>query len=299
MALIMTIPGLVRLALVRKPDELLRVNDAATVTRSLSGRGGLFNRSVAAKLAVFRGPDGDIWPAFRDRHDPLRAAHQASLESALSKIDALLQQIAPEIAELGDYVGGRRAHRSKGVVVQQAVGRLFFPDYVASEESYAAARTLQAWLSAWPLRAAWLRHSGALKAALDRIQAASRGDIACAHATALAMDNIVKSIELMRELALHGDNLAKIEPKDASLRTLRAPARVVREARDGDFIGLIRLRSRTLVLLAVENARQQRASDPGFAFFAGAWNQCPAHSLVPALLSNVWQAARTRATAGA
>ena len=299
MALIITIPGLVRLALVRKPDELLRVNDAATVTRSLSGRGGLFNRSVAAKLAVFRGPDGDIWPAFRDRHDPLRASHQASLESALSNTDALLQQIAPEITELGNYVGGRRAHRSMGVVVQQAVGRLFFPDYVASEESYAAARTLQAWLSAWPLRAAWIRRSGALKAALDQIQAASRGNMACAHATALAMDNIVKSIELMRELALHGDNLTKIEPKDALFRTLRAPARVVREARDGDFIGLIRLRSRTLVMLAVENARQQRASDPGFAFFAGAWNQCPAHGLVPALLSNVWQAARTRATAGA
>lgn len=299
MALIITIPGLVRLALVRNPDELLRVNDAAVVTRSLSGRGGLFNRSVAAKLTVFRAPDGDIWPAFRDRHDPLRAAHQASLESALSKIDALLQQIAPEITELGNYVGGRRAHRSMGVVVQQAVGRLFFPDYLASEESYAAARTLQAWSSAWPLRAAWLRRSGALKAALDRIQTASRGNMACAHATALAMDNIVKSIELMRELALHGDNLAKIEPKDALLRTLRAPARVVRETRDGDFIGLIRLRSRTLVLLAVENARQQRASDPGFAFFAGAWNQCPAHGLVPALLSNVWRAARTRATAGA
>jgi hypothetical protein len=293
MALILSIPGLVRLAVVRDPDELLRINDAGTVVRPLSGRGGLFNRSVAAKLAVFRTPDGDIWPAFRDRHDPLRAAHQATLESALSNLEPLLQRIAPEIAELGNYIRDGHAHRSMGVVVQQAIGRLFFAGYVASEESYAAARTLQAWLSAWPLRAYWIRRSGALKAALDRIETASRGDMGCAHATALAMDNIVKSIDLMRELVLRGDNLAKIEPQDALLRTLRAPARVIREARDGDCVGLIRLRSRTLVLLAVEGARQQRASDPGFAFFANAWNRCPAHSIVPALLIEVWQAART------
>ncbi len=295
MALVISIPGLVRLAIVRDPDELLRVNDAGTVTRPLSGRGGLFNRSVAAKLAAFRTADGDIWPAFRDRHDPLRAAHQTKLETTLSNVEALLERIAPEIAELGDYVGGGHAHRNMGVVVQQAVGRLFCANYVASEESYEAARTLQAWLSAWPPRACWIKCSGALKASLDRIETASQRDMACAHATALALENLVKSTELMRELALHGDNLAKIEPPEAVIRTLRAPARVVREARDGDFIGLLRLRSRTLILLALEDAHQRHARNLGLAFFAGAWNQCPAHGLVPALLGKVWEAAKTRA----
>ncbi|BAL77110.1 hypothetical protein [Bradyrhizobium cosmicum] len=295
MALVISIPGLVRLAIVRDPDELLRVNDAGTVTRPLSGRGGLFNRSVAAKLAAFRTADGDIWPAFRDRHDPLRAAHQTELESKLSNVEPLLQDVAPEITELGNYVGGGHAHRGMGVVVQQAVGRLFFADYVASEESYEAARTLQAWLSAWPLRACWIKHSGALKASLDRIEAASRGNMACAHATALALENLVMSIELMRELARHGDNLAKIEPQEAAIRTLRAPARVVRETRDGDFIGTLRLRSRTLILLALEDAHQQDAAKLGFAFFTGTWNQCPAHGLVPTLLRKVWEAAKTSA----
>jgi len=302
-ALVIAIPYLVRLAIVSDPDELLRVNDAAVVARPLSGLGGLFNRSVAARLAVFRTPAGDIWPAFRDRHDPLRAAHQAMLEATLSDIEPLLQRIAPEIAQLGSYVGGGRAHRSAedrslGVVVQQAVGRLFFAEYAASEASYDAARTLQTWLSAWPLRACWIRRSGALKASLARIEAASCGNMACAHATAIAMENIVRSIELMRKLARQGDNLAKLEPQDALIRTLRAPPRLAREARDGDFVGLIRLRSRTLIVLALDNARRQRASDLGLPFFAGAWNQCPAHGLVPALLSKVWQAARTRAEGG-
>jgi len=290
-AFTITIPGIIRLVAVKTPDEVLAVNDTSMVERSLSGRGGLVNRSVAAKLAVFRTPDGDIWPAFRDRLDPLRAANQAALEAALSDVGPLLRRIAPEIAELGGYVRDGAADRSVGVIVQQAVGRLFFADYVASEESYDAARTLQTWLSAWPLRAFWIRRSGALQASLDRIMDLSRGDMACAHATALAMDNIVRSIKLMRRLARHGDNLVKIEPLDALAQTLRAPTRVVREARDERRVGSLRLRARSLVLLAVESARQQRA-DPGFAFFASAWNQCPAHSIVPALLTNVWQAAR-------
>ena len=45
--------------------------------------------TVAAKLAVFRTPDGDIWPAFRDRLDPLRATRQAALEAALSNVEFL------------------------------------------------------------------------------------------------------------------------------------------------------------------------------------------------------------------
>ena len=292
MALTITIPGLIRLVVVRTPDEVLAVNDAGMVGRSLSGRGGLVNRTVAGRLAVFRTPDGDVWPAFRDRLDPLRVAHQAALEAALADVGPLLQRIAPEIAELGDYVRDGTAPRSMGVMVQQAVGRLFFADYAASEESYDAALTLQSWLSAGPLRACWIRYSGALQASLDRIMDLSRGDMACAHATALAMDNIVRSIELMRGLARDGRNLATIEPQDALRRTLRAPARVVREARDQGRSGPVRLSARSLVLLAVESARRQ-SPDPGFAFFASAWNRCPAHSIVPVLLADVWQAART------
>ncbi|WP_247522603.1 hypothetical protein [Bradyrhizobium sp. 190] len=292
MTFTITIPGIIRLVAVTTPDEVLAVNDASMVQRSLSGRGGLVNRLVAARFAVFRSPDGDIWPAFRDRPDLLRGERQTALEARLSNVEPLLRRIAPEIAELGDYVRDGVAHRSTGVIVQQAVGRLFFADYAASEKSYDAARILQSWLSAWPLHAFWIRRSGALQASLDRIMDLSRGDMACAHATALAVDNIVRSIKLMRRLARHGDNLAKIGPQDALARTLRAPSHVVREVRDEGSAGPVRLRARSLVLLAVESARRQSA-DPSFAFFAGAWNRCPAHGIVPALLAEVWQAART------
>lgn len=291
MAFTIIIPGIIRLVVVKRPGEVVAVNDASMVQRSLSGRGGLVNRSIAARLAAFRAPNGDIWPAFRDRLDPLRATRQKRLEAALSDVEPLLRRIAPEIAELGGYVRDGAADRNVGVIVQQAVGRLFFADYAASKESYEAARTLQTWLSAWPLRAYWIKRSGALQASLDRIMNLSRGDMACAHATALAMENIVRSIELMRQLACRDDNLAKIEPQAALVHSLRAPARVLREARDGGRAGPVRLPARSLVLVGVEGALR-RHPVPSFAFFAGAWNRCPAHNVVPALLADVWQSAR-------
>src|ERR1700750_2010525 len=101
MAFTINIPGLARLMVVWRPNELLSINDASLTTRPLSGRGGLLNSSSAAKLAVFRASDGDIWPAFRDRRDPSRTTHQAALESALSDVEPLLQRIAPDITELG------------------------------------------------------------------------------------------------------------------------------------------------------------------------------------------------------
>src|SRR5262249_25527161 len=119
-AFVITIPGIVRLVVVSSPDEVLAFNDAEMVRRSLSGRGGLVNRSIAAKLAVFRTPEGDIWPAFRDRLDPVRAEHQRRLETILSDSGPLLQRIAPEIAALGRYVRTGAAPRAVGVVVQQA-----------------------------------------------------------------------------------------------------------------------------------------------------------------------------------
>ena len=292
MAISIGIPGIIRLVIVRTPDEVLAVNDATVVARSLSGRGGLVNGAVAAKLKVFRTPDGDLWPAFRDRLDPLRAEHQRALETALADIQGLLARLAPEISMLAAYVRSGRALRSPEITVQQAVGRMFFTDYTASEESYDAAKTLQAWLSAGPLRSRRLKRSGALQSALDQITGQARGNMSCAHATALAMENIVKSIELMRKLARKGRNLQDLGAQDAVARVLRAPSRVIREARDGALIGNIRLRSRSLIMLGVEAARRNRP-DPGFGFFASAWNRCPAHSIVPALLADVWREAKS------
>jgi len=286
-----TIPGIIRLALLTDPDEVIAANDSGVVQRSLSGLGGLVHRSIAAKLAVFHTPDGDIWPAFRDREDPLREQHQNALEAKLANTRSLLKRVAPEISALATYVRSGGSNRSPGIIIQQMAGRLFFADYAASEESYDAARTLQTWVSGGPIKSFLLKFSGDLERALDLINTLSRGDMSCAHATAIAMHNIVDTIGRMRRLARTGDNLEKLSPQEAIASTLRAPKQVVRETRDGGRVCSMHLGARTLIILRLECARRQNP-EAGLEFFAKGWNQCPAHAIVPALLAEVWKKAR-------
>jgi len=291
MAIKITIPGIVRLAWLRNPDEVIAANASGVVQRSLSGLGGLVQRSIAAKLAVFRTSDGDTWPAFRDRGDPLRAKRQSELETALSDTRGLLKRVAPETGALATYIRSGSSNRPPEIIVQQMVGRLFFPDYAASEESYDAARALQTWLSGGPIKAYLLKCSGELERMRDLIVTLARGNTACAHATAFAMQNIVEVIERMRRLAQARDNLEKLSPQEAIAYTLRAPKQVVRETRDGGRVCGTHLGARTLVILRLEAARRQKP-EAGIEFFAKGWNQCPAHAIVPALLAEIWKKAR-------
>jgi hypothetical protein len=291
MAIRITIPGIIRLAWLTDPDEVVAANDSGVVQRSLSGLGGLVQRSIAAKLAVFRTADGDIWPAFRDRGDCLRSDHQRELESKLSPTRSLLKRVAPETGALAVYVRSGSSNRPPEIIVQQMVGRLFFPNYAASAESYDAARALQTWVSGGPIKSYLLKCSGELERALDLITTLARGNTSCAHATTIAMHNIVDAIERMRRLAQTSDNLEKLSPQEAIASTLRAPKQVVREARDGGQVCGSHFGARTLVVLRLETARRQKP-DAGIEFFAKGWNQCPAHAIVPALLGEIWKKAK-------
>lgn len=286
-----TIPGIIRLAWLTDPDEIIAANDSGVVQRSLSGLGGLLQRSIATRFDVFRTADGDIWPAFRDRADPLRAEHQSKLEEDLSHTPRLLRRVAPETDALATYIRSGSTNRPPEIIVQQMVGRLFFRGYAASEESYDAARALQTWISGGPIKRYLLKCSGELERALDLITTLARSDTSCAHATAIAMENIVEVIERMRRLAQTSDNLETLSPQEAIASTLRAPKMVVRETRDGGRVCGTRLSARTLIILRLESARRQNP-EAGIEFFAKGWNQCPAHGIVPALLAEIWKKAK-------
>src|ERR1043166_3814379 len=100
MAIVINIPGLLRLVVLKKPAEIRAANAADGVDRSLSGRGGLLNRLIISKLQPFRTPDGRAWPAFSPRSDPVRGKLQSELEARLSNVETALQRISGEIAEL-------------------------------------------------------------------------------------------------------------------------------------------------------------------------------------------------------
>src|SRR5262249_35831607 len=165
MGISIRIPGLLRLMVVTKPGEMLAVNAAAGVGRPLSGRGSLFTRFMGANAQGVCAARGGVLGGLCPRKDGSGRARSKEVAEKLTDIPAKLQSIRGEIAELAAYVRGKPTARSAGVIVQQAVGKLFFADYRASEESFDAAQTLSIWLRALPLRTRLLRRSGKVQAA--------------------------------------------------------------------------------------------------------------------------------------
>src|SRR5690349_1052993 len=119
MALSIHIPGLLKLLLVKDPAEILAVNAAAGIDRPLSGRGPLVNRPIGNKLKVFRTADGETWPAFCSRLDPLRIKHSEDVGKKLADVAGELGRLSPEINELAAYVRRSPGARPHGIVVQQ------------------------------------------------------------------------------------------------------------------------------------------------------------------------------------
>src|SRR5262249_30789378 len=88
-----------------------------------------------------------------------------------------------------------------GPATQQAIGRLFTTDYKASPESWAAAGVLDAAVHTRnPLRAILLHLSGRLQRSRRLLADLVHGDLAGVYATGIAVHNLVRGFERMREL---------------------------------------------------------------------------------------------------
>jgi hypothetical protein len=280
------IPWIARLVLATDAAECRALAAAEGIDRPPPDHGRLVNRLVAARLRRFRARTGELWPAFAGRHDQCRLTRRTNLANRLG-IDGLLK-VQPELDRLAAFVAGKVAPDALGPAAQQLVGRLCLDGYVADAASYAAARTVDAWISSGPLRTLYLRRSGRLQAAIDLLEARAHGDLACAHATAIAVHNLVASLEAMCDIAHSQDRPAS--PDEAVRRALHVPAVVVRGTRDAVTVGKQRVRERSLVLLAVRRARRSSVGFDGF--FADGWNACPAHGSVRDLLAEVWRRAQ-------
>ena len=287
------IPFLLDLAVVRDDAEMARLNHEPTIVRHVTGKGGLIHRLIRRRIDVTLRVDANRrLPTLEARDNEARQRAQAA---ATETLDGLAGQEASPfdreaIATLARFVLGDRLVQPVGVTVQQLIGRMFDRDYVATEESYTAARDVAAVFSSCPvtaLRVAWWKLTGRLAASKDLIWRLAHTDPVRIHATAIAMHQVVDSLVRMRAAAR--TDIWDTTPAEAARAALAAPPRVIREctARSRDRDGL---RDGTLVMFKM---RQMHVGteDNDLAFATKQWNQCPARAIVPRLLEEVWAAA--------
>jgi hypothetical protein len=285
----MRVPGLIDVVTVDTPEAVRALAQDSRLDRVYGKAGPLLNRLFAGHVRETLAHNGVPLPPVAARDTAGRLAACDALEGRLrdsklaaAPVDALARCVSGETDELG-------------IAAQSAIGSLFVPGYAATEETWQAALHLDGALrSRNPLNFArwWL--NGRVALARSRLADACGGDLAALHATGIAVHNLVTAIERMRALAEPPGALARIAPEQAATIALKAPDDVLREATAHGTTPYGTFRRGTLVRLRLEAARA-RSLNAEIAFLSASWSRCPAHALVPRLLTQVWRRAQEMA----
>lgn len=279
---------LIDLLLVSDPEQIQWLNAHASVDRALDPEASLLHRIVDRRLRVDMGFAAKLLPIFLGRKAPERAERQRALEQ---RLENLRGAPGPERDQLAGYVSGEAHVDEIGTVVQQWCGRLFFPDYQASRETYAAGRKLAGWPTTLPLRAFLDRESGRLEHAKDLLAAAANQDLHCIHGTSIGMENVARSVRKLRRAAHRGDQQA-MSPDEILRHCLTAPPAVLRGCTTDLTAPFLTqpLTPRTLIVFLVARA-YQTSGDLDVAFLRDGWSRCPAHDVIPEMLRALWHTA--------
>jgi hypothetical protein len=178
-----------------------------------------------------------------------------------------------------------------GPLVQQVIGRLFSPTFEAGEVTWAAAQIIAASLAPGnALRNLAWKVTGKVTRAKALLASMVGGDLAGVHAVSVAIHNVVRGLDRMRDLYLDTSMRQTLTPEMASQRCLFAPSVVLRQATSSGTVGGCPYAAGTLLLLELEKARQA-SGDESMIFLADTWSRCPAEQWVPAMLEGVWRRA--------
>jgi len=287
------IPGLIDILLADTPDAILSLTSDNRLDRKFVAEGPILNRVIARRIRRVLHVNGTPLPPVAPRDAPGRAERQEQLEDTINtKLDCLVNDDR-HLDELAAHVLGRRDPDTLGVQVQEVVGQLFAPDYTASPQRWKAAQLLDSAARSFnPIRQIWWRLTGRVDEARRLLSEPVAGDPAAVHTTGIAVHNLVRSFEIMRELASRPQNLRALTSDAVVARCLVAPESVLRQAVQQGTTAAGSFRPGTLVVLRLEAARARTIRrDIAFMTAGRSWSRCPANRWVVALLTAVWDRA--------
>ena len=286
------IPALIDLMRVSDPELIAHLAEDRRLDRQYVSRGPLLNRILTGRIRRVLSLNGKPLPSVAPRGTERPTPAQGALEARLTQLAAGLDASDPSVQALARYVRGEGSPDAAGPLAQEAVGRLFAPDYKSDAQSWAAAQVIdQAPRTFNPFLLLWWGLTGAVAKAKRLLSEKVGHDPSGVHGIGVAVHNFPPAFSRMRALYADPSARSRLTPEAAAAQCLVAPQQVVRQpttAGDslaGDF------GDSTLILLQLD-AANARAPSPEMAFMTGTWAQCPAHAWVPALLAAVWRAAQ-------
>lgn len=287
------VPGIIDLVQVRDPREIEAVANDPRIDREFNTRTCPVNWLLLKRSLGVLSVGGFRFPTMISRHDAKRGRDQADLWAFLNGQAANVITGPEELEPLAEWVRGIGSDAQLGMIVQRIVGRLFFKDFIATEESWEAARILVAAPRSgnWP-RVLWWFLTGKVRRSKQLLNGMVKGNLQALNAVGIAVHNLVKSFHHMRLLYSDVGIRAQLSGDAAAKRCLFAPLSIYRQATTaGDLAGCAFSRNSLFVLDIGEASRRNEGRS--LVFMDNTWSRCPAASWVPAMLEGVWIRART------
>jgi hypothetical protein len=285
------IPGLVDIVTSEDATEIEAFAQDPNLDRAFADRSILTNGQILQRVLGILQIDGKPLPTVAPRSAPGRAEAQDALWNRLNALAPAYATGPDELESLAAYVRGVGPDDSCGILVQQVVGRLFAPEFQATEASWNAALLLDKTVHTLnPALSAWLDLTDQIDPAKQLLSNMVGGDLAAVHAIGFALHNIVSGVNLMRQI--YGDSASRtaLSPETAGTKCLFAPVNILRQpTAPVDSVSGV-LETGTLLILGLQ-AANDNAPGANLAFLRGTWSQCPAEQWVPALLQGIWRRA--------
>jgi hypothetical protein len=282
------IPGITDVIVLSDPEEIRTVSTEDRFDRDFEGPLPVLNwRRIRRMLCVFSA-GGRRFQTMQPRTNLARAAAQEELWQRLDLEAEKVKRGPAELEPLADWVRGVGSEEAIGALVQQSVGRLFVPTFIATDESWRAARiVLEAAGSSNFMKMFWWRASGKLERAKTLLASMVNGDLAGVNGISVALHHVVDGLRKMRGIAANPTRRSSATAREVVDECLFAPNNVVRQARTSGEVGGCPFRRGTLFILELASA-SKGAANRDLVFLNQSWSRCPAERWVPALLEGVW-----------
>jgi hypothetical protein len=285
------IPGIIDIFKVSDPEEIRALAQDPRVDREFGLRTCPVNWLLLKRSLSVLSCGGHRFPTMTRRDSEQRQNDQQGLSNSLSERSAAISIGPEELEPLANWIRGAGPESQVGILTQQLLGGLFLPGFVATEESWAAAKVFVAAPRSWRMPTIlWWFVTGKVRRAKRLLAGMVDGNLSAMNAVGIAVHNTVKGLRHMRSLYADRAMRSSLSPEAAARQCLFAPVSLYRQATAAGQLGDCPFPRNALFVYEIGEASRREGGSP-LVFMDETWSRCPAAQWVPAMLEGVWRRA--------
>jgi hypothetical protein len=285
------IPGIINVFQVSDPQEIKDLSNDPVIDRQFETRTCPFNWFLLKRSLSVLSFEQRRFPTMTPRHSKARERYQDDLWRRLSNDSADIRTGPAELAPIATWIQGAGSDEEVGILTQQLLGRLFKSDFVATPDSWDAARVLVAAPRSPNLpRMLWWFATGKVSRAKRLLAGKVDKDLSAVNAIGIAVHNVVKGLRRMRAVYADVGMRNTLSAAAAASQCLFAPVSVYRQSTGPGKIGTRPFPKNSLFVFNIGGASGTQDGH-SLVFMEESWSRCPASLWVPALLEGVWKRA--------